>query len=476
MNLTPIRPCAKARGALLACALCALLATSTLVRAAVPPALAAPAATEGHRAPVALQTALRKTIATQLTTATASPAAHPLAWSEQKVSASDGSANDNFSYAVSVSGTTAIIGAPYAGVAGNGQGFAYVFTQSNGVWVLQQKLMAADAAASDGFGFSVSVSGDAVLIGAPYATVGGNGGEGAAYVFTRSGGVWNQAQKLDPDDGTLDYNFGWSVTLSGSIALVSAPVAPVGNNALQGKAYVFTGTGGAWSQVHTLVANDGSAFSTFGSSVALDGATAVVGAAGVNGYFGAAYVFDGSDRSWAQVGELVPADGAQSEFFGISVAVSGSSALVGAYNQRVDGHNGQGSAYVFTQTAGNWSQQQKLTASDGAASARFGLSVALDGSTALIGAYYATVGTNAKQGAAYVFTLADGAWSETDKLVASDGATNDNFGNAVALSGATALVGAFNATVNGNASQGAAYFYTQAADDTIFADGFDGVQ
>ncbi|MEP7042163.1 MAG: FG-GAP repeat protein [Dokdonella sp.] len=413
-----------------------------------------------------------------LRTAIATPAAasgSTVGWTEQKVSASDGATDDDFGYAVSVSGTTAVVGVPYAAFGSNaGQGVAYAYTQADGIWTEQQELSADDGVADDGFGFSVSVSGDTLLIGAPYATVGGNAGEGAAYVFTRSNGVWTQVGKLSPDDGDASFNFGWSVALSGLTALVSAPVAPVGDNALQGKAYVFDATTGDWTQTQTLVADDGSAFATFGSSVALDGTTAVVGAAGVNSYLGAAYVFDGSGASWAQTAELVPDDGVMTEFFGLAVAVSGSTALVGAYNQRVGSNNSQGSAYVYAASAGVWSQQQKLTASDGAASARFGLSVALDGATALIGSYFAAVDGHAQQGAAYVFTQAGDSWSEVDKLVASDGVAHDHFGNAVALSGPAALVGAFDVTIDGHASQGAAYFFTQAIDDTIFANGFDG--
>lgn len=255
---------------------------------------------------------------------------------------------------------------------------------------------------------------------------------------------------------------------------MSTPVAPVGDNVLQGKAYVFSGNGSAWTQTAILTAVDGSALATFGSSVALDGNPAVVGAAGVNGYVGAAYVFDGSGGTWTQIGELVPADGLATEFFGISVAVSGATALVGAYNQRIDGHNGQGAAYVFAESGGAWSQQQKLTASDGAASARFGLSVAVDGTTALVGSYFASIDTHAQQGAADVFAQADGVWTQTDKLVASDGAAVDHFGNAVSLSGDTAMVGALDAALGANASQGAVYLYGPMVDDTIFGDEFEG--
>ena len=393
-------------------------------------------------------------------------------WPEQKVTAADGAADDNFGYAVAVSGSTAVVGASNAG--GDGRGIAYVYVRVDGVWTLQQELSADDGAALDGFGFSASVSGDTIVIGAPYATIGDNGGEGAAYVFVRSGDTWTQVQKLEPDDGTSNFNFGWSVAVSASTALISSPVAAVGDNALQGKAYIFENAGGTWTQSQTLLADDGSAMATFGSSVALDGTKAIIGAAGVDGYFGAAYIFDGSGGTWTQTAHLSPDDGVQTEFFGLSVAISGSKALVGAYYQRVDGHNGQGSAYIFSGEDGTWVQQQKLLASDGAAGARFGLSVALDGTTALVGSYFATVDGNSQQGAAYVFSEVGGAWNETDKLVASDGAAEDHFGNAVALASGTALIGAFDASPDGATSQGAAYFYSQPSNDAIFVDGFDG--
>lgn len=395
-------------------------------------------------------------------------------WSEQKVSADVPAPDNSFGYAVAVDGDIAVVGEPYGAVDGNPeQGLAHVYVRAGGSWTETQVLVADDGAASDGFGFSVSISGDTILVGAPYATVGGNGGQGAAYVFQRSGGSWSQAQKLVTAAGGASNNFGWSVAVSGATAIVSAPVAPVGENALQGNATVFTEDAGSWTEGPTLVAEDGAAFATFGSSVAIDGDTLVVGANGVDSYFGAAYVFERSGTDWNQVARLAPDDGTTLEFFGISVAVSGANAIVGAYNQRVGDNNGQGSAYVFTASGGTWTQAQKLVASDGAASARFGLAVAIDGATALVGSYFADVDANVNQGAAYVFRLDGDTWSETDKLVASDGAADDNLGNAVALSGDTALAGVLNAAIDGNPGAGAAYFFTAPVADTIFENGFE---
>ena len=150
--------------------------------------------------------------------------------------------------------------------------------------------------------------------------------------------------------------------------------------------------------------------------------------------------------------------------FGYSVSLSadGNTALIGAYGATVGANAYQGAAYVFVISGGTWSQQQKLTASDGAAGDYFGCSVSLsgDGNTALIGANAATVGANTYQGAAYVFVISGGTWSQQQKLTASDGAAYDQFGCSVSLSadGNTALIGAW-ATVGANAYQGAAYVF-----------------
>jgi hypothetical protein len=408
--------------------------------------------------------------------ATAGVLAPAGSWPQQKITADDAAMGDTFGYAVAVDGNVAVVGAPDGGNAGNGQGAVYVFVRSDGIWQQTQKLLAGDGASDDGFGFSVSVSGDSILIGAPYATVGGNGGQGAAYLFSANQGQWQEAGKLVADDGGVSNNFGWSVAIDGSSAVVSAPVAPVGDNALQGKAYIFSGSGADWSQTQVLTADDGVAFGTFGSSVAIDNGTAVIGSSGVDSYFGAAYVFEDAGGTWTQAAKLVPDDGTTAEFFGISVGVSGDTALVGAYYQNVGGNAGQGSAYLFSRDdTGTWAQLQKLTADDGAAGARFGLAVAMDGNRALVGSYFATIGANAHQGAAYVFSMdAGGTWNQTTRLTAVDGSADDNFGNAVAVSGGTALVAAFNADGDGAEDAGAAYLLADPAADTVFADGFDG--
>ena len=284
-------------------------------------------------------------------------------------------------------------------------------------FIQQQKLTASHGAGGDEFGYSVSLSadGNTALIGAYTATVGAIPYQGAAYVFVRSGVAWGQQQKLTPSDGVAYNYFGNSVSLSadGSTALIGAYNAAVGAMAYQGAAYVFVLSGGTWGQQQKLTALSGAGGGQFGSSVSLsgDGSTALIGApwawVGAHDEQGAAYVFARSGVTWSEQQELTASDGASRDWFGTSVSLSGdgNTALIGAYDATVGGNTDQGAAYAFVNNGGIWSQQQKLTASDGAAGNAFGCSVSLsaDGSTALIGAFSATVGANGAQGAAYVY-------------------------------------------------------------------------
>ena len=386
-------------------------------------------------------------------------------WQElQKLFAGDGAAFDDLGWSVALDGDAALVGARGADVNGNfRQGAAYVFTRTGGLWAQQAKLVAGDGAAFDGFGISVALDGDTALVGAANAAVNGVR-QGAAYVFTRTGEGWVQQGKLVAGDGAASDAFGLSVTLDGGTALVGAYNAAVNGNRFQGVAYVFTRAGEGWVQRAKLVAGDGAAFDRFGGSVALHGDTALVGAgyAAVNGNSGqgAAYVFSRTSDGWAQQAKLVAGDGAASDGFGISVALDGDTALVGALGADVNGNGPQGAAYVFIRTGGDWVQQAKLVAGDSAVFDDFGTSVALDGDTALVGAWGAAVNGNFQQGAAYVFSRTGEGWAQQAKLVAGDGAADDVFGWSVALDGDTGLMGAPGADVDGNRWQGAAYVFT----------------
>jgi len=391
-------------------------------------------------------------------------------WIQQaELIASNGKTADGFGFSAAVSGSTAVVGAPDHNVGSNySQGAAYVFVQSGGTWIQQAKLTASDGATNDLFGTSVAVSGSTILVGAslhPYSP--GHDGSGAAYVFVESGGTWSQQAELTSSDGAAGDGFGYSVAVDGSTAVVGAPWHMVGSNLYQGAAYVFVESDGTWSQQAELTASDGTAYDYFGHSVAVSGSTAVVGAPGHNvgsNYSqGAAYVFAESGGTWSQQAELTASDGSASDQFGTSSALSGSTMVVGAPDHEVGSNYSQGAAYVFVESVGTWSQQAELSASDGAPYDNFALSLALSGSTMVVGAPDHKVGSNNSQGAVYVFGESGGTWSQQSELTASHGAAGDQFGRSVALSGSTVVVGAPWHNVGSKTAQGVAYVFVPGA-------------
>ncbi len=319
-----------------------------------------------------------------------------------KLLASDGAASDNFGQSVSLSGDTAIVGSYLDDDRGADSGSAYVFTRSGTTWTQQAKLTASDGAAGDGFGYSVSLSGETVLVGA-YLDDDAGSSSGSAYVFTRSGSTWSQQAKLTASDGAASDIFGYSVSLSGETVIIGA-YQDDDTASNSGSAYVFTRSGSTWSQQAKLTASDGANSAYFGFSVSLSGDTAIVGAYRDDApasNSGSAYVFTRSGSTWSQQAKLTASDGASDDYFGSSVSISGDIAVVGSY-QDDDAGATSGSAYVFTRSGSTWTQKAKLTASDGAAGDGFGYSVSLSGETVLVGALRDDdIGTDS--GSAYIF-------------------------------------------------------------------------
>jgi hypothetical protein len=272
------------------------------------------------------------------------------AWSQQggALTASDGAADDLFGHSVALSGDTALIGAPGANAS---QGAAYVFVRSRGVWSQQGgALTVSEVADYEYFGYSVALSGNTALIAAPFKQVGANHVQGAAYVFVRSHGVWSrQGGALTASDGAEGDAFGYSVALSGNTALIGAPTGQYAAEAGKGGAYVFVRSHGVWRQQGgALTAVNGVAGESFGRAVALFGDTALVGAPRKNRSQGAAYMFVRSQGFWSQQGDaLTASDGAAVEWFGQTVALSGDATMVGAPFREIGANTDQGAVYVF---------------------------------------------------------------------------------------------------------------------------------
>ena len=279
--------------------------------------------------------------------------------------------------------------------------------------------------------------------------------------------------ELLASDGAAFDTFGWRVAVDGDIALVGAPFADADGRPDEGAAYVFRRepTSGAWTEEAKLTVEcDTAVVQTcgFGISVALAGETALVGAPDAdpndNVSQGAAYVFvrDRANGIWTERAKLVASDGTALDQLGIEVALVDGIALVGAPFATVDGGTARGAAYVFERDpgSGTWLQRAKLTNPDGDEFDEFGAAVALSGQTALVGEPFVAVGENEVQGTVHVFEPdANGNWTRQAHLVACDGALGDDFG--VALSRDVALIGARGVDVGGNAEQGAAYVFTR---------------
>ena len=388
----------------------------------------------------------------------------------QKLTANDGAAFNEFGYDVAIAGDTAVVGSVRDDINSNtNQGSAYVFVRNGSVWTQQAKLVANDGSTDDNFGYSVAISGDTIIVGSPFDNVNSQINRGSAYIFVRNGTSWIPQEKLIASDGATNDNFGYSVSISGDTVLIGVYSDDVGTNTDQGSAYIFVRNGGAWTQQQKLTASDGGLSDYFGEDVFLSSGTAIIGASlddiGSNTEQGSAYIFVRSGTTWTQQTKLTASDGAADDGFGNSVALSltlsGTVAVIGANFDEVAGNSGQGSVYVFSRsTSGIWSQTQKLIANDGAAGDLFGNSVAissLTASTIIVGAYFDDVGTNSDQGSVYVYKRADSVWTQAQKLTASDGAVDDLFGVSVALSGETLIVGANLDNVGSNTNQGSAY-------------------
>jgi hypothetical protein len=372
-------------------------------------------------------------------------------WSEQqRLYPSDWTAGHFFG-TIGVSGNSAVIGAYADSEKGIRMGAAYVFTNADGVWSEKQKLTTPlDTARGDDMGGSIAVSGETAVFGMPDDCEGALQA-GAAYVFTKPFGSWIPSQKLIASDAAPDAGFGHSVAILDDTIIVGAveSVYPLGESGASGSAYIFRrNLSGLWTEVQKLTSPLPSGRDKFGAAVALSGDTAFVGAPTrkrLGGDSGAVMVFTSTGGAWTQTQTLVPSDDASRAEFGYAVAASGDTLVVGAPYSDV----WAGAAYTYSNAGGVWGGEQKLSFSNNSGSDIVGLSVAISGDTALVGAYGDDVGAT-DSGSVYIFTREADIWTEQLLLVADDGQGRDRFGYAVSLSDDMLV-----ATFEGNYSTGA---------------------
>ncbi len=350
-----------------------------------------------------------------------------------------GAAHQGYSVAVSVDGNTAIV----SGYGDNSfAGAAWVFTRGGGVWSQEgSKLVGTGAIGVARYGKSVAISGngDTAIVGGPYD----NFNTGAAWMYTRSGGLWSQqGSKLVGTGAVGEAVEGWSVALSadGNTAIVGGAF----DNSNAGAAWVYTLSGGVWSQQGSKLVGTGAvgdAAQGYSVAISADGNTAIVGGVADNSFAGAAWVFTRSGGVWSQQGsKVVGSDAVGGAFQGCSVAVSadGNTVVVGGYGD----NSTAGAAWVFTRRGELWSQEgSKLVGTGAVGDAAQGWSVAIsaDGNTAIVGG----PSDNFNAGAAWVYRRSGGVWSQEGSKLVGMGAVGAANQGAVAISadGTTAIAG-----------------------------------
>ena len=416
----------------------------------------------------------------------------------------DGDCGDRFGYSVATSGNTVVVGSPFHEANSQAQsGAVYVFQMPAAGWASATQTAELTDAALGGhveLGYSVAISsdGDTIVAGAPAGSeIAGNGvnSQGTVDVFTTTG-AWTSTSTptarltvagSPATESSLGGELGWSVAISGTTIVAGAPYDSTYPS--YGEAYVFVMPPGGWvseTQTAELSASDHSnptgGDEYFGWSVGVSGTTIVVGAyhqKGTGGYAapGEAYVFVMPPGGWVnanQTAELTASDPNADEDLGWSVGVSGDTVVVGAPNREVGANLGQGTAYVFVMPTTGWvnaTPTASLTASDAQAGDELGYSVAISGSTIVAGARARQIGEHDGQGAAYVWSEPPGGWvttsADTAELTASDGSTEDNLGESVAVSGTTVAAGAPRHYASSEtADYGAAYVFGPGSEST----------
>jgi hypothetical protein len=391
-----------------------------------------------------------------------------------------------FGYSVAISGDYAIVGAIYEKkdtIGGNpfeSSGSAFIFKNIEGTWTQVQKLVAPEREDNDWFGYSVAISGDYAIIGAPRENEDINeentlSSSGSAYIFKNNSGVWLLTQKIAASDREAGEQFGYSVAISEDFAAIGAigeddDTTTWNTLTYSGSAFIFKFKSGAWIQTQKIVATDRGTEDFFGCSISISGDFLIVGAhredhnvtgGSFNSNSGAAYIFKNNSGIWSQIQKIVASDREEHTWFGYSVSISGDYAVIGAWMEGKDaiGENPltyAGSAYIFKNNGRIWSQVQKIVASDRDHDDRFGYSLAISGDYLIVSAYeedHDLMGGNTlnSAGSAYIFKRNGETWTEVQKITALDRRNSGTFGWAVAISGDYAIVGAYNI--------GSAYFF-----------------
>ncbi len=362
--------------------------------------------------------------------------------------ASSNYSSDNTKSMSTLGKDVAIVGATQA----DSRGAAYVFDYNAGVWAQAQKIVSNDIAASDGFGVVSNIESDTVMIGATGQDT-PTSNSGAVYVFTKSGGTWTQTQKLMPSDPSANKVFGFWIRISGNTAAIGAP----GDNGNIGAIYIFEKSGGIWTEKAKLLPTGGSSGEYFSYKFGLSGDLLAAGAVGYNTNTGRTYIYERSGGVWSQTQIIQGTDTAAGDRFGNIADIAGSDILISAW-----GHNTTaGATYVFQKIGGTWTQTQKLVASDQSSSKEFGVGLAVQNDTAIITADRDDI-VATDTGSAYIFKRIGGTWTQVDKFSVLSAVASDEMGRAFFIYDDRVLFGSHRVDTSSGVDYGAAYIFEGA--------------
>ncbi len=379
--------------------------------------------------------------------------------------ASDAEPHDHFARSVSLDGDTIAIGArdnddECPGDPDCDSGSVYVYTRTGTVWSEQQKILAADASEGDDFGDSVALWGDTLVVGAPGVDASGINA-GAVYVFTRTGTVWSQqgARLLPSNIGANDC-LGGSVGLESDLLVAGARFHDGTSLFDSGSAYVYSRAGTTWTEEAELEASDATSFDRFGTSVHAGTNRVVIGsphddAPGLNS--GSAYVFSRAGTVWSQEAKLTPTGASGSDEFGTSVSLDASRIVVGApFADRTTVT--PGAAFVFERAGTVWTETATLMSIDLDGNDRFGHSVDNRSGTIVVGASMDNH-LGVTMGSTYVFEQTGTSWVQEAKVLPFAGGFQDEFGQSVSTDGNSIAVGSWRREDTAGVEQGAGYAF-----------------
>ena len=345
-----------------------------------------------------------------------------------------------------------------------GISLAFILVAANS-FATQTIILSKDSQAEDYFGYSVAIDGNTLLVGAHKVDIADEKDAGAAYVYVLGDNGWHQQAKLVAEPFFVGDTLGGNVALKSDMAMLGA-MRRDDKGKDSGAVISFVRQSNNWQQKQIITAPDAKQGDAFGQSISLTENYLVIGAPRKDALgedSGAAYIYKREDDVWHYQTKIIANDGKKGDLFGISVAIDGNTILVGADLHDEKAENA-GAVYVYVLDKGAWEQEAKLVASDAGKTDIFGVRVALSNNTALISARRDDIdGVGVDAGSAYIFERKGRTWTQKIKLTSPDGEADDRFGRGVALSADRAIISAMNHDSNGT-NTGAMYVYEKAAD------------